>query len=188
MNEHPATQSLLLCVEPMPPATDPALNARRCHLTVIATAPRNLARYFFHPLVYLACLAGLLFGCRASDNAAADVDFKSPFYALSLSPTNPAIACLSVDGLGQGRLGQNPVFVESQPAPPWQIQKLGAKQLACRPVGADLKSPAAWEFEFGKSTFFIRSRFIEGQATAPLVLTFDQHSNHATLLGLMQPH
>jgi hypothetical protein len=142
----------------------------------------------FHPFVYLACLAGLLCGCRASDKAAADADFKSPYYALSLSPTNPAIACLSVDGLGQGRLGPNPVFVESQPASPWQIQKLGAKQLACRPVGADPKSPAAWEFEFGKSTFFIRSRFIEGQATAPLVMTFDQHTNHATLLGLMQPH
>ena len=71
----------------------------------------------FHPFVYLACIAGLLCGCRARDNAAAEADFKSPYYALGLSPTNPAIACLSVDGLGQGRLGQNPVFVESQPAP-----------------------------------------------------------------------
>ena len=146
-----------------------------------------LAHRFCHPFAYLACFAGPLLGCLSAACAVAEVDFKSPYYALSLLRTNPAIACLSVDGLGQGRLSQNPVFIESQPAQPWQIQKVGAKQLACRPVGADPKSPPEWEFEFGQDTFLIRSRFIEGQAATPLVLTFNQHSNHATLLGLMLP-
>ena len=146
-----------------------------------------LAHRFCRPFAYLACFAGPLLGCLSAACAVAEVDFKSPYYALSLSRTNPAIACLSVDGLGQGRLSQNPVFIESQPAQPWQIQKVGAKQLACRPVGADPKSPPEWEFEFGQDTFLIRSRFIEGQAATPLILTFNQHSNHATLLGLMLP-
>ena len=142
---------------------------------------------FCRPFAYLACFAGPLLGCSPVACAGTEADFKSPYYALSLSRTNPAIACLSVDGLGQGRLSQNPVFIESQPAQPWQIQKVGAKQLACRPVGADPKSPPEWEFEFGQDTFLIRSRFIEGQAATPLILTFNQHSNHATLLGLMLP-
>jgi hypothetical protein len=93
-----------------------------------------------------------------------------------------------VDGLGQGRVSQNPAFVENLHAQPWQIQKLGSKRLSCRSTAADPKSPPAWEFEFSQKTFLIRSRFTEGQATPPLVLTFDQHSNHATLLGLMPPH
>ena len=125
--------------------------------------------------------------CLSAAGAAAEADFKSAYYALGLSRTNPAIACLSVDGLGQGHLSQNPVFVESLPAQPWQIQKLSPKRLACRYPDADPKSPPAWEFEFGQKTFLIRSRFIEGQAAAPLVLNFNQRSNHATLLGLMPP-
>ena len=137
---------------------------------------------------YLACFAGPLLTCLSGTGTTIEADFKSSYYAFSLSPTNSAIACLSVDSLGQGRLSQNPVFIEGQPAQPWQVQKLGAKQLACRPVSADPKSPAAWEFEFAKDSFLIRSRFIEGQGTMPLVLSFDQHSNHATLLGLMAPH
>ena len=129
-----------------------------------------------------------LFACLSAVCAAAEADFKSAYYALGLSRTNPAIACLSVDCLGQGQLSQNPVCVESIPAQPWQIQKLSPKRLACRNPNADPKSPPAWEFEFSQKTFLIRSRFIEGQATPPLVLTFNQHSNHATLLGLMPPH
>jgi hypothetical protein len=128
-----------------------------------------------------------LFSCLPVVCAAVEIDFKSPYYALGLSRTNPAIACLSVDGLGQGQLGQNPVFAESLPSQPWQIQKLSSKRLACRYPTAAAKSPPAWEFEFGRKTFLIRSRFIGDQATVPLVLTFNQRSNHATLLGLMAP-
>ena len=110
-----------------------------------------------------------LFACLSAVCAAAEADFKSAYYALGLSRTNPAIACLSVDCLGQGQLSQNPVCVESIPAQPWQIQKLSPKRLACRNPNADPKSPPAWEFEFSQKTFLIRSRFIEGQATPPLV-------------------
>ncbi len=140
------------------------------------------------PFAYLACFAGTLLGCLTSAYAIAAPDFTSAYYAFSLSQSNSAIARFSVDCLGQGRLRQNPVFVESQPAQPWQIQKLSPQHLACRPAGADLKSPPAWEFEFGKKTFLIRSRYAEGQPALLLVLSFDQHSNHATLLGLMPPH
>jgi hypothetical protein len=129
-----------------------------------------------------------LFSCLSAACATAEVDFKSAYYAIGLSRTNPAIASLSVDCLGRGQLTQNPVCVDNLPAPSWQIQKLSPKHLACRYPNADSKSPPAWEFEFGQKTFVIRSRFIEGQTTAPLVLTFNQHSNHATLLGLMPPH
>jgi hypothetical protein len=136
-----------------------------------------------HTIRSLAALTA----CLAAAGAAAEVDFQSAYYALGLSRTNPAIACLSVDCLGRGQLSQNPVCVESLPAQPWQIQKLGPKRLACRYPSADPKSPPAWEFEFGEKTFLIRARFIEGQVTAPLVLNFNQRSNHATLLGLMAP-
>jgi hypothetical protein len=129
-----------------------------------------------------------LFACLSAACAAAQVDFLSPYYALGLSRTNPAIACLSVDCLGQGKLTQNPVCVENLSAQPWQIQRLSPTRLACRYAGADPKSPAAWEFQFTQKTFLIRSRYLEGQASTPLVLTFNQRSNHATLLGLMRPH
>jgi hypothetical protein len=137
----------------------------------------------------LQCKIGSLavFTALTAVCAVGEVDFKSAYYALGLSPTNPAISCLSVDCLGKGQLGRNPVCVDSLPFQPWQIQKLGPKRLACRYADADPKSPPAWEFEFSQKTFLVRSRFTEGQATAPLVLTFNQRSNHATLLGLMPP-
>src|ERR1035437_11065424 len=65
-----------------------------------------------------------LFASLSAACAAAQVDFLSPYYALGLSRTNPAIACLSVDSLCLGKLTQNPVCVESLPAQPWQIQRL----------------------------------------------------------------
>jgi hypothetical protein len=126
--------------------------------------------------------------CCLSAIAAAEPDFHSPYYAIGLSRTNSAIACLSVDGIGQGHLSQNPVFIENQPSQAWQVQKLSPKRFACRPAGTYPQSPPTWEFEFGQQTFRIRSRYAEGQPAQPLVLTFDQHSNHATLLGLMVPH
>ena len=129
-----------------------------------------------------------LFSCLSAACATTEVDFKSAYYALGLSRTNPAIASLSVDCLGKGQLTQNPVCVDNLPAPSWQIQKLSPKPLACRYPNADSKSPPAWEFEFAQKAFVIHSRFIEGQVAAPLVLTFNQRSNHATLLGLMTPH
>ena len=182
----PHQQPLFFSVKSVSSAAKPAPIASRCRRPVTAIAARNPdSRPSF---VYLACLAGLLFSCCASACAAAEVDFQSAYYAIGLSRTNPAIACLAVDGLGQGHLGQNPVFIESQPAQPWQIQKLSPKRLACRPANADSQSPPAWEFEFGKKSFLIRSRYAEGQPAQPLVLTFDQHANHATLLGLMPPH
>src|SRR5664279_5712362 len=90
-------------------------------------------------------LTGLaLFSCLA----AAEVDFKSAYYALGLSRTNPAIACLSVDCLGRGQLSQNPVCMENLSAQLWQVQKLSPQHLACRYPNADPKSPPAWEFAF----------------------------------------
>ena len=53
----------------------------------------------------LASLA--LFACLTAACAAAEVDFKSAYYALGLSRTNPAIASLSVDCLGRGQLRIN---------------------------------------------------------------------------------
>ena len=73
-----------------------------------------------------------LSGCVAAACAAAEVDFTSAYYAIGLSRTNTAIASLSVDCLGRGRLSPNPVCVDNLPTTTWQIQKLSPKHLACR--------------------------------------------------------
>ena len=128
-----------------------------------------------------------LFFCFTAVCAAAETDFKSAYYALSLSRTNPAISCLAVDCLGRGQLSQNPVCVESGPPNRGRSRSSAPNAWpAASPTLTPNPRPRG-NSSSAQKTFLIRSRFIEGQAAAPLVLTFNQRSNHATLLGLMAP-
>ncbi len=63
----------------------------------------------------LTCWA-LVLGWAASAGASQEKPFafRSPFYAVELAPTGPALAQLSVDSLGQGKLAPSPLLCEKE--------------------------------------------------------------------------
>jgi hypothetical protein len=114
--------------------------------------------------------------------------FRSNFYAVQLAPTGPALAQLSVDSLGQGKLAPSPLLWErKQPTGQARLQAKGSRKAIYTLPAAGGRPVPAWEFIFEDRALTVRSRYVEGRKVEPLVLTFRQKVNHATLLGLVKP-
>jgi len=114
--------------------------------------------------------------------------FQSPFYAVELAPTGPALARLSVDSLGQGKLAPSPVLWEKEhPTGQARLQANGPREAIYSLPDASGRPAPAWEFVFEDRALTVRSRHVEGRTLAPLRLTFRQRTNHTTLLGLVKP-
>ena len=110
----------------------------------------------------------------------AEPDFRSPYLAVALSRNSPAFSFFAVDSLGHGKVQSNPVLAETNtPAVP-------GLELEGRFV-YKLNGRSIWSVVCGEKTVTLRADFVPGFELLPLVLTFNQKSNHATLLGLMQP-
>jgi hypothetical protein len=108
---------------------------------------------------------------------AAEPQFRSHYLAVGLSRVSPSFDFFSVDSLGKDRLGQNPAFVEEGAIPGLELvgqtYRLGGK-----PV---------WRVAWDERTLTLTSDYVEGVQPPPFLLTINQKSNHATLLGLMKP-
>lgn len=114
-------------------------------------------------------------------------DFQSKHYGLGLSRTAPVFTYFSVDSLGGGKLGWNPVLQEEPAASALRLSrdKRGRFIYSVRkPDGTDAD---VWTVTCRKKTIALRSEFSAGADIPPLALSFNQKSNHATLLGLMRP-
>ena len=107
----------------------------------------------------------------------AGLDHRSAFLAVGLSPLAPAFSAFTVDSLGRGRLGQNPVLPPTEPAAGVELDGLAYK-IHGRPV---------WQVAWSERTVTLRSDYAVGVEAPAFALTFDQKANHATLLGLMKP-
>lgn len=137
--------------------------------------------------VRLSQSLGLLCLCLAGMADAAVPDFQSRHLAIGLSRTNPAFAVFTVDALGQGKLGDNPVLPTSAPGGGLLFEARGPGRFAYLAQPSGGKTVAAWEVVCGERTLELRSRYVPGAANVPFVLKFSQKANHATVLGLMEP-
>ena len=109
---------------------------------------------------------------------AGGLDFQSKYFAARLSPNAPAFSFFSVDSLGGGRLDQNPMLAETNFVPGLKLENDFTYKLGGR---------AVWLVRFSERTLTLRSDYSAGVEAPPFVLTFNQRTNHATLLGLMKP-
>jgi Bacterial alpha-L-rhamnosidase 6 hairpin glycosidase domain len=114
--------------------------------------------------------------------AVGSLEFQSPFLRVKASKEQPSIEVLSVDSLGKSKLAVNPL----RPAPllggAFQVQQKG-QFIEYRWEGRSSATPPVWAFQFSAKEIHLRSTYANNPLP-PLVLTFDPHINHATLLGL----
>lgn len=111
---------------------------------------------------------------------AIEPDFQSKHLAIGLSRSAPAFSVFEVDSLGQSKLAQNPVLVETNAValPGLELKGSSTYLLNRKPI---------WRIAFGERTLTLRSDYIAGMEMPPFTLAINQKSNHATLLGLMSP-
>jgi hypothetical protein len=130
------------------------------------------------------------FGPAASAAARTDkpFTFQSPFYAVELAPVGPRFVRFSVDSLGQGKLGQNPLLRQGDGAAAGaRLQVKDQRRAVYGLPDLNGRLAPAWEFDFRDRVLTLRSRYVAGRSPLPLQLTFAQNLNHATLLGLVKP-
>ena len=122
----------------------------------------------------------LLAALAASNVRAIPPDYQSKHLALGLSPSRPAFTWFAVDSLGQGRLAQNPVLVETNAVtvPGLALKERFTYTLNGKPI---------WRIKCSERTLTLRSDYVAGAEALPFMLAFNQKANHATLLGLIKP-
>lgn len=115
---------------------------------------------------------------------AATKDFESEYYAVGLSRTLPGFTFFAVDSLGQGAVTPNPVLLEESSSAPLEFSQSSTRKFGYS--SASSKKPL-WEVICDRRVMKLRSSFDGATNFPPFTLTFNQRSNHATLLGLMKP-
>ena len=110
-------------------------------------------------------------------------DFQSEYFSLALSRDTAAFASLVVDSLGQGKLGANPVLLETNATEAVRFEASGPGKFRYRTMAGGI----AWRINCWEKVITLESEFSGGEALPALGLRFNQKLNHATLLGLMKP-
>ena len=139
---------------------------------------RNLA-------LAVAAAAAVCFSAPAPADAP---DFRSASLGVGFRPEAPAFGFFSVDALGRGELGENPVLKETPPPSSLRLErKSGTTFVYAAPAAsAGTASRPVWTAECSDRSLVLRSDYLPGGEAPPFVLAFDQKANHATLLGLMK--
>jgi len=130
----------------------------------------------------------IIFAVVAQAWAAEDKpDFVSKYLALGFSRSGPALQYFSVDSKGEGGLSWNPILKQDSVAGSvnlrFEAQSDGEFAYLPNRIG---KPSAIWTITCKKDVVILRSRFVANVNAPPFTITFDQKSNHATLLGLMK--
>lgn len=112
------------------------------------------------------------------------LQYQSAFMRVELAPDQPAFVALTVDSLGKNKLSANPLRPPAKAETTYQLRHVG-NTFEYRPSGASAVTPPAWTFQFSARQILLRSHFTAGNPPPPLVLNFNPHLNHATLLGII---
>lgn len=135
---------------------------------------------------YLAGLIPALFlaagGLLAAPQAA--LQYQSAFIRAEMAPDQPAFLAFTVDSLGMSKLSANPLRPPAKPDAPYQVRRV-RNTIEYRPAARSTAAPAAWSFTFSPRQILLRSQFSAGSPPPALVLPFNPHLNHATLLGII---
>ena len=129
------------------------------------------------PAIFLAVTALV-----AQSNSA--LEYQSPFMRVQLAHDQPAFVALTVDSLGKHKLSANPLRPPAKTDTAYQVRNVGTT-FEYRPAGASATTTPAWTFQFSPRQIRLRSQFSAANQPPPLVLNFNPHLNHATLLGLI---
>ena len=112
------------------------------------------------------------------------LQYQSAFMRIEVAPDQPALVSLAVDSLGKNKLSVNPLRPPGPGGTTYRVTRAGTA-FEYRPMDATNRTPPAWTFDFSTREIHLRSTFLPGHPPPPLVLNFNAHVNHATLLGLM---
>ncbi len=136
--------------------------------------------------VIVTALAGT---APAQIAAAAPVkpDFQSKTMAVGFAPASPAFRFFSVDALGNGAFGENPILKEAPAVTPFKLESKGNGTFVYIAPGAQGSSHPVWTVTCADKKIILRSEYrASGGDPLAFILAFDQKLNHATLLGLMK--
>lgn len=92
----------------------------------------------------------------------------------------PRFDFFSIDSLGKNKLQHNIALVE-----PVTMQVKYKTTISGNSTVYHLQNTPAWKCTLNEKSFSIFSEFVEGNADT-FVINFNQHENHATLLGIMK--
>ena len=112
---------------------------------------------------------------------AVSLEFQSPFLRVKASSVQPSIEVLSVDSLGKNKLSVNPLRPAPRSQETFAVQREG-QTVKYRLAGRPATAAPIWTFQFLPKAIRLRSSY-SGDPPPPLVLTFDPHLDHATVLG-----
>ena len=110
--------------------------------------------------------------------------YQSPFMRVELAQDQPAFVALAVDSLGKNKLSVSSLQPLAKPGKEYELSHIGSR-FEYRPVGAPSGAPPAWTFEFSAQHMHLHSSYSGENPPPSLMLNFNPHVNHATLLGLM---
>ncbi len=112
-------------------------------------------------------------------------EFKSAYYRLALSNVAPEIIAFGIDSLGKGKLSINPILQsETKSSHIWQVRRTD-NSCAYYAQRHGQITHAGWTFRCQAKRLVIRCTAAKGVVLEPLLITFNQLANHATLLGRM---
>ncbi len=120
----------------------------------------------------------------AAKEPASGLKYESVFMRVEAAKDRPAFIRLSVDSLGKKKLAVNPLRPPAPSSEAFRVRRTG-QTLEYRLVGRPASDPPVWAFDFSLRDIHLRSSYSGGNPLPPLVLDFDPHVNHATLLGRM---
>src|SRR5271157_3271100 len=112
------------------------------------------------------------------------LQYQSAYMRVEMAPDQPSFLALTVDSLGKSKLSANPLRAPAKTETAYQVRQVGTT-FEYRASGASAAAPPAWTFQFSPRQIHLRAHFDAGNPPPPLVLNFNPHLNHATLLGVM---
>ena len=112
------------------------------------------------------------------------LQYQSPFMHVELAPDQPAFVALTVDSLGKNKLSANPLRPPAKTDTTYQVHNVGTTY-EYRPAGASATATPAWTFQLSPRQIRLSSQFSTANPPPALVLNFNPHLNHVTLLGLI---
>jgi hypothetical protein len=132
-----------------------------------------------------ALLSAALMSCVASAAEPTGApQYQSAFMRAELAADQPAFVALALDSLGKSKLSMSPLRTLPSPASKYELRRTGDR-FEYHAAGVPSGAPPAWTFAFSTKQMELHSSYSRGFTPPPLLLNFNPHLNHATLLGLI---
>jgi hypothetical protein len=125
-----------------------------------------------------------VFALVAAEEPSISPKYQSAFLRVEMAQDQPAFAALALDSLGKNKLSISALRPPAAPGNKYRLIHIGSR-FEYRPAGAPEGASPAWTFEFSTRHMRLRSSYSAENPPSALVLNFNPHVNHATLLGFV---